>query len=56
MTRGALSMSVKKIRPGTATPQNTDLSLFNAQNSVSESRNLKTQNKDKSTFSVQLSV
>lgn len=55
MTRGALSIYVKEIRPGTEASKNTNLSLFDEQNELPKNRNLKTQNGDKSTFSMQLS-
>jgi len=56
MTRKALETYIRDTKfPGESSAQNTNLSLFNEQNEVSESQNLKTQNEDKSTFSMQLS-
>jgi hypothetical protein len=56
MTRKALETYIKDTKfPGESVDQNANLSLFNEQNDVPESQSLKTQNENKSTFSMQLS-
>lgn len=55
MTRSALSSYLKELYPGIEEGGNTNLSLFDEQSWQSESRNLKAQNVNKSTFSMQLS-
>lgn len=55
MTRTALSTFLNELHPGIEDNQNTNLSLFNEQNNLLENQNPKTQNGNKSTFSMQLS-